>query len=103
MQRGFLSKGAVLRDDFVVSPASDPENGIFMGPPNRLGSHNGEIPQDYKSVRISGSKPRVMPQEGSGMHLGLVAPKDVLRGGRIMLCHARVVQYHRHMVGYLEE
>lgn len=77
-----------LRDQPVVPPAGDAQDGTLMSLPHGAGPHDGEIPSHHEAVCIAGQEPLVSPDEDGSMHLGLVAAQNRLglRGSPVG-CH----------------
>ncbi len=67
-----------LRDQAIVAPAGDAQEGVFVGLPDGAGSHDGGVPGDDEAIRVARDEALIAPDKGGGMNLGLVAAQDGL-------------------------
>lgn len=56
-----------------------------MGLPDGSRAQDGEVPEDNVAISIAAGQSLVVPDEGEGMHLCLMAPEDGARMRRV--CH----------------
>lgn len=52
-----------LRNDFIVAPAPDAENGALVGSPDSPGTHDGQIPEHHEAFSIAGCEALVISDE----------------------------------------
>lgn len=69
------------RDDLVVIPASETQDGLFMGLPNSTRSHDAEIPSNDEAIRVASEQPLISPDKSGCMDLGLVASQNGAKTG----------------------
>lgn len=65
-----------MSDDPVVSPSGNSKDSILMSLPYRARPHNGQVPGDDESIGITSDEALIVADEGGGMYLRLVTPKD---------------------------
>lgn len=67
-----------LRDDLIVIPPRDAQDGILMCLPHCPRPHDGQIPDDDEAFCVSGDETVIVPDKGRRMDLGFVSSQHRL-------------------------